>query len=49
MADAEDQQLVGIGLVPRRHGFVDYCARLQQFRCGVNLGETSSDGMMAGG
>ena len=33
--NAEDRELVGIGLVSRRRGFVDYFARLQQFRRGV--------------
>ena len=48
VAHAEDRELMGIGPVSRRGGFLDYPAGLHQFRCGVNLGETSSDGMMAG-
>src|SRR5271169_2848883 len=38
VADAENRELVGIGLVSRRRGFVDYFARLQQFRCGLMPG-----------
>jgi hypothetical protein len=32
VAHAEDLQLVGIGLVSRRRGFLDHLARLHQFR-----------------
>src|SRR5271165_5110797 len=38
VADAENRELVGIGLISRRRGFGDYFARLHQFRCGLMPG-----------
>src|ERR1035441_10234433 len=35
VADAEDREPVGIGLVSRRRRLVDHLAHLQQFRCRV--------------
>src|SRR5208282_1569838 len=44
LVDAEDRQFVGIGLVSRGCGFIDYFAHLQQSRCRVSAATRSSLG-----